>query len=413
MLEIKYIRENFADFQQKMQQRGVVENFEEILSFDIEKRQLIQAVEDSRKQKNILIEQIAQQKKSGQDCQDLIVQTNDLTEKIENDNQKLQEIDQKLQEILANLPNLQDDSVPIGAGEEQNVERKKWGQIPQFDFEPKPHHEICPDLMDFKISAEMSGARFCTLFGDLARLERKLIELFLQKNRQVGYVEVSPPLLVRSGTMFGTGQLPKFAEDFFSTTEGLCLIPTAEVVLTNLVAGKILASNELPKRFTAATPCFRSEAGSSGKDTQGMIRLHQFYKVELVSIVHPDESENELERMTRHAESLLEILELPYRRIELCTGDLGFAAAKTYDLEVWMPSQNKFREISSCSNCRDFQARRMKARFKQDGKNQLVHTLNGSGLAVGRTIAALLENFQDQENMAQFLLQKVEKLLKS
>lgn len=411
MLDIKFIRENFDLFVQKMQQRGVEIDFEMILQLDSAKRFLIQNSENCQQEKNKIIKEIALKKRNQDNCDDLMQKTNEITAKIEEITQQLQEKTRELDEILHVLPNLPDDSVPIGNNENNNIERKKWGEIPKFDFQPKPHHELHEDLMDFKISSVISGSRFCTLFGDLAILERKLMDFFLQENIRTGYQIVSPPLLVRENAMFGTGQLPKFEEDSFATTDGYRLIPTAEVPLTNLVANKIIDIKNLPLRFTAATPCFRSEAGSSGKDTQGMIRLHQFWKVEIVSIVHPDESVNELERMTLHAESLLAKLDLPYRRIELCTGDLGFCANKTYDLEVWMPAQNKFREISSCSNCSDFQARRMKARFKQDKKNHFVHTLNGSALAVGRTMAALLENCQHETDCVKFLLAKVNNLL--
>jgi seryl-tRNA synthetase len=310
-------------------------------------------------------------------------------------------LDAELRNSLARLPNRLDADVPDGADENANLEMKRWGAIPDFDFAPKQHFEIgeALGLMDFDRAARLAGSRFTVLRGPLARLERALGQFMINLHTEEhGYTETSVPLLVNDAAAFGTGTLPKFAEDLFRTTDGRWLIPTAEVPLTNLVAGEILAEKDLPLLLTALTDCFRSEAGASGRDTRGMLRQHQFRKVELVSIAHPDASDDEHERMTRCAETVLERLGLPYRRMLLCTGDTGFASARTYDLEVWLPGQGMWREISSCSNTRDFQARRMNARFRgADGKAIApVHTLNGSGVAVGRALIAVVENYQLQ-----------------
>jgi len=313
----------------------------------------------------------------------------------------LAKIDEQLKSFLETLPNLPADDVPVGKDEKDNKEVKQWGKKPELAFEPKEHFELGEKLgmMDFESAAKISGARFVVLKGALARMERALAGLFLDMNVAAGYTEMVPPFLVRDNAAYGTGQLPKFGEDLFKTTNNFWLIPTAEVPLTNLVADSILDEEKLPLRMTAYTPCFRSEAGAAGKDTRGMIRQHQFSKVEMVSITHPDKSKEEHERMTAQAEAILQKLGLHYRVMLLCTGDMGFSSEKTYDIEVWLPGQNAFREISSCSNCGAFQARRMKARFK--GKNsketQFVHTLNGSGLPIGRTMVAILENYQNAD----------------
>jgi len=307
-----------------------------------------------------------------------------------------------LDALLAGLPNIPYEDVPHGGGEEENVEVRRVGEPVAKDFAPKEHFDLgeALGLMDFETAATMSGARFVLLRGALARLERAIASFMLDTHTETnGYTEVIPPLLVRDNAMYGTGQLPKFAEDLFHTDDGFWLIPTAEVPLTNTAAEKIYDEADLPKRMTAWTPCFRSEAGAAGKDTRGMIRQHQFSKVEMVSIVHPDQSEAELDRMTACAEGILTALGLPFRTMMLCTGDMGFGARKTFDIEVWLPGQNRYREISSCSNCGDFQARRMKARFRTAGEKgtRFVHTLNGSGLAVGRTMVAILENYQNAD----------------
>ena len=309
------------------------------------------------------------------------------------------EATQALDRMMAGIANLPEAVVPEGADETANTEIRRWGQPPAFDFEARPHYEIGErlGLMDFETAAKMSGARFVVLRGALARLERALANFMLDLHvTEFGYTEISPPLLVREGAAFGTGQLPKFADDLFQTHDGYWLIPTAEMPLTNLARETVLDAGELPHRVTAYTPCFRAEAGAAGKDTRGMIRQHQFTKVELVSIAHPERSDEELERMTSAAEEVLKRLGLHYRVMLLSAGDMGFAAQTTYDLEVWLPGQGTFREISSCSNCGEFQARRMNARYRDEGKKEtgFVHTLNGSGLAVGRTLVALLENYQ-------------------
>ncbi|GGD70484.1 serine--tRNA ligase [Croceicoccus mobilis] len=302
--------------------------------------------------------------------------------------------------MLAALPNLAADGVPEGEDEESNVEVSRWGTPREFAFEPKEHADFGPALgLDFETAAAISGARFTFMRGQMARLNRALGAFMLDMQGEAGFTECNPPLLVRDEAAFGTGQLPKFEEDLFRTTDGRWLIPTAEVSLTNSVLGQILAADQLPMKLTALTPCFRSEAGSAGRDTRGLIRQHQFEKVELVAITAPEQSEQMHEDMTRAAEAVLEALELPYRKMLLCAGDMGFSARRTYDLEVWLPGQNTYREISSISNCGDFQARRMKARFKPEGskKTEFVHTLNGSGLAVGRTLVAVLENYQQED----------------
>ena len=308
----------------------------------------------------------------------------------------------ELDELLAGIPNLPADDVPDGAGEDENVELSSWGEKRAFDFQPREHADIGPYLgLDFEIGADIAGARFTFLRGQIARLHRALGQFMLDRQTtQNEYLECNPPLLVRDEALFGTGQLPKFAEDLFHTTDGRWLIPTAEVSLTNAVRGKIVEEGDLPLRMTALTQCFRSEAGAAGKDTRGFIRQHQFEKVELVSIVRPEDSEAEHERMTQCAEGILQALGLTYRKMLLCTGDMGFGARKTYDLEVWLPGQGAYREISSCSNTGDFQARRMNARYRPESgetKTAFVHTLNGSGLAVGRTLVAVLENYQNED----------------
>ncbi len=331
----------------------------------------------------------------------LMAQVETLKAKLDSEGEAERTASQALNDLLAGLPNIPAAEVPPGEDEHANLEVRRWGE-PFAIANPKDHSTLgeALGLLDFEAASRMSGARFTVLKGELARLERALGQFMLDvQTREHGYLEVSPPLLVRDEAVFGTGQLPKFAEDLFHTTDGRWLIPTAEVSLTNLVREQIVAEEELPLRLTALTPCFRSEAGASGRDTRGMIRQHQFYKVELVSITAPDQSEAEHERMVTCAEAILKRLELPFRTMLLCTGDMGFTARKTYDLEVWLPSEGRYREISSCSNCGDFQARRMDARAKAAGEKgtRFVHTLNGSGLAVGRTLVALMENYQDED----------------
>jgi seryl-tRNA synthetase len=402
MLDIKWIRQNAADFDQAMQNRGNDIKSSELLALDDQKRKRITLTEELQAKRNKIAKDIADAKRSNLATDDLFNQAKQVALDIanlekENDSSSADE----LENILATLPNIPDIAVPVGKDENDNQEVMKYGKIRQFDFTPKQHFEIGEDLdlLDFKQSSLMSGARFSTLSGDFAHLERALSNFMLDIAIEFGYTEISPPNLVKSKAMFGSGQLPKFADEAFRANDDYWLIPTAEVSLVNLVADKILSESQLPLRYTAYTPCFRSEAGAAGKDTRGMIRQHQFKKVELVSITTKENSKEEHERMVNVASEVLIRLELPFRKILLCTGDMGFCSSKTYDLEVWLPGQNQYREISSCSNCNDFQARRLQARYKNkiDGKNYLVHTLNGSSLAVGRTIVAILENYQNQD----------------
>lgn len=402
MLDIKWIRQNIAEFDKAMQNRGNPIKSSELLALDDQKRKRISLTEELWAKRNKIAKDIANAKRLNLTSDDLFNQAKQIALEIENlEKETDRGQENKLEEILATIPNIPDSSVPIGKDENDNQEISKYGNIRQFDFTPKQHFEIGEnlDLLDFKQSSLMSGARFSTLSGDLAHLERALSNFMLDIAIESGYTEVSPPNLVKSKAMFESGQLPKFASEAFCTTDGYWLIPTAEVSLVNMVADKILNESELPLRYTAYTPCFRSEAGAAGKDTRGMIRQHQFKKVELVSITTKENSGQEHERMTNIACEVLLKLELPFRKILLCTGDMGFCSSKTYDLEVWLPGQNQYREISSCSNCEDFQARRLQARYKNktDGKNYLLHTLNGSSLALGRTIVAILENYQNQD----------------
>jgi seryl-tRNA synthetase len=357
--------------------------------------------QEQQARRNALSKEIGRVRGQGGDAAAAITEVGSLKDALQAGEERLRTLTGELDAELAGIPNLLADDVPDGADEAANVEIRRWGEPRAFDFAPREHDDLGAPLgMDFARAAKLSGARFVTLFGQLARLERALAAFMLEiQTGEHGYTEVAVPYLVRDNAMFGTGQLPKFGEDSFRTTTGHWLIPTAEVALTNLVAGEILPEEELPLRYTAYTPCFRSEAGAAGKDTKGMIRQHQFTKVEMVSITAPDASAEEHERMRCCAETVLERLELPYRVVVLCAGDTGFGARKTYDIEVWLPGQGRYREISSCSNCGDFQARRMNARYRPQGerRTELVHTLNGSGLAVGRTLIAVLENGQEED----------------
>lgn len=401
MLDIKWIRENPKEFDKLIAKRGINSLSSQILQLDENKRQtitLIQQLQQARNEKSKNLSTIKD--KNSKEFLDAKKDAEDIKEKLE-ELEKTSNHDNELQKILDNLPNLPSNDVPYGVDETGNKEIRKFGKIKSIS-NPKQHFEIGESLemMDFTQTAKISGSRFVTLKSNLAKLERAIANFMLDTHtNEYGFLEVSPPLLVRSDAMYGTGQLPKLAEDSFLTTNDYRLIPTSEVSLTNLVSDMIIAREKLPMRFTAYTPCFRSEAGSAGKDTRGMIRLHQFNKVELVSITTPDESEQEHEYITNAAETILQKLDIPYRVMLLCSGDMGFSAKKTYDIEVWLPGQNKFREISSCSNCGDFQARRMKARYKEFNQNNtnFVHTLNGSALAVGRTLVAILENYQNED----------------
>ncbi|MDH5748103.1 MAG: serine--tRNA ligase [Rhodospirillales bacterium] len=402
MFDIKWIRENPEAFDRGLARRGLSPQSATLIEMDAARRAAQTESQNIQTRRNKAAKEIGALKAKGEDASAQIAEVAKSKEAQAEAEKKAEALNAELEQVLSAIPNLPADDVPDGADEADNREEKTWGEIPKFDFDPKEHFDIGEALgmMDFETAAKMSGARFVVLSDQLARMERALASFMLDLHTGTfGYTEVNPPALVRDNALYGTGQLPKFGEDLFRTEDGLWMIPTAEVPLTNIVAGHILEENYLPRRYTAMTWCFRSEAGAAGKDTRGMIRQHQFTKVEMVSVVQPGASDLELERMTTCAEAVLRALGLPYRRVALCTGDLGFAARKTYDLEVWLPGQNRYREISSCSNCGDFQARRMKARYRpKDAKDtRFVHTLNGSGLAVGRTLVAVLENYQQAD----------------
>jgi seryl-tRNA synthetase len=403
MHDLKFIRSNPDAFDAALARRNLPPQAKDILKLDEEKRAIQTHIQNWQSEKNRIAREIGMAKGRGDEeaAQELLRKADIAGSSAEGQEHHLAKVDEHLNKILDTIPNLPAEDVPNGADEKGNKEIRNWGQKPQFNFKPKEHFDIGEKLglMSFEEAAKLSGARFVVLKGALARMERALASFFLDNNVAAGYQEIVPPFMVKDAAMYGTGQLPKFGEDLFKTTNGFWLIPTAEVPLTNLVNDTILEEDKLPLRMTAYTPCFRSEAGSAGKDTRGMIRQHQFSKVELVSVVHPDKSKEEHERMTAQAESLLQKLDLAYRTMLLCTGDMGFGSEKTYDIEVWLPGQNTYREISSCSNCGTFQARRMKARFKpKAGKgNEFVHTLNGSGLPIGRTMVAILENYQQED----------------
>ena len=412
MHDIKLIRDDATGFDKSLARRGISPIADQIVRLDEDRRADIAKLQDLQTRRNALAKRIGEAKRAKADTALLEAEGLDIKTAIDETNTELPELESNLRRHLSELPNTLDADVPEGRDETSNVQIKQSGAIRNFPFTPKQHFELGESLglMDFAAAAKLAGSRFTVLRGALARLERALGQFMLDVHVQEhGYTETAVPLLVNDATMFGTGQLPKFAEDLFKTTDGRWLIPTAEVSLTNLAANEILPRDKLPLRFTALTPCFRSEAGSAGRDVRGMLRQHQFQKVEMVSITHPDESAAEHERMTRCAEAILEKLELPYRKMLLCAGDTGFSAAKTYDLEVWLPGQGTYREISSCSNTRAFQARRMNARFREaDGKTiGFVHTLNGSGVAVGRALIAVLENYQNEDgtvNVPEILL---------
>ena len=399
MHDLRWIRDNPDDFDAGLAARGIGAQARGILVRDEKARGNRTNLQELQNRRNALSKQIGAAKSSGEDADHLISEVGALKSALQAGEEVERNLSQSLRDTLSGLPNQPDADVPYGVDEEANVEVRRHGAPPVFDFEAKQHFEIGEALgmMDFEAAAKLSGARFVVLYGALARLERALAAFMLDiHGSEFGYTETSVPLLVREHTAFGTGNLPKFEDDLFKTTDGFYLIPTAEMVLTNLVRDEVLAEADLPLRFIAHTPCFRAEAGAAGRDTRGMLRQHQFYKVEMVSISHPDHSRDELERMASCAETILQRLGIPYRVMLLSSGDMGFSARRTYDLEGWMPGQGCYREISSCSNCGDFQARRMAARFKpKQGKGtNFVHTLNGSGLAVGRTMIAMMENYQ-------------------
>ena len=407
MLDLNFVRDNLALVEEKLWHRGMNpgEVLKDFAVIDAERRQAITAAETLQARRNRASEEIAKLKKSGQDASAQISETKELREQIQESEKKAAEQEARLREILTSIPNIPHDSVPVGKGAEDNVEARRWGTPPQFDFKPKPHWELGEELgvLDLERAAKLSGARFAVYWALGARLERALANFMLDLHtREQGYTEVLPPYLVNSESMYGTGQLPKFAQDLFRVPHGekdLWLIPTAEVPVTNLYRDEVLDGARLPVCLTAYTPCFRSEAGSYGKDVRGIIRQHQFQKVELVKFSRPETSYDELEKLTHDAETVLQKLGLHYRVVTLCTADMGFSSAKTYDLEVWLPGQNLFREISSCSNFETFQARRANIRYRPEGKSktEFLHTLNGSALAVGRTWVAILENYQQAD----------------
>ena len=403
MLDIKFIRQNIDEVKEKLSTRGVKEEvLNEFVTLDQERRDHLVKVETLKKTRNDVSQEIATLKRNKENADDKIQEMKQVGETIKELDEAIRVIDEKLQNISYTLPNLPNADVPVGADEEDNIEMRRWETPRTFDFEAKPHWEIAEglDILDFERGAKVSGSRFLFYKGLGARLERAIYNLMLDTHvYEHGYTEMIPPYIVNADSMFGTGQFPKFKEDVFQLeNSNYTLIPTAEVPLTNYYRDEILTDEQLPVYFTALSPSFRSEAGSAGRDTRGLIRLHQFNKVEMVKISKPETSYEELEKMTGNAEAILQKLNLPYRVITLCTGDMGFSAAKTYDIEVWIPAQDTYREISSCSNCEDFQARRAKIRYRdEEGKTNFVHTLNGSGLAVGRTVAAILENYQNED----------------
>jgi seryl-tRNA synthetase len=403
LLDIKWIRENPDEARRMLQNRGYEYPLDELLDLDSFRRQKLIEVEGLKAKRNEGSKEVAKLKSKGEDSSDLMEEIRNINEDIKVLDKEVQDIEEKLRDLLLQIPNKPHESVPVGKSEEDNVIVRSVGELPKFDFEPKPHWELGEKmgLMDFEAGIKLAGSRFTVLRGNGARLARALINFMLDLHtREHGYLEFEPPFIVNSKTMTGTGQLPKFANDLYHCeSDDLWLIPTAEVPLTNMHAEEILDEDVLPLYYTAYTPCFRREAGSHGRDVRGMLRQHQFDKVELVKICTPETSYDELEKLTQNAEEVLKRLGLPYRVVCLCTGDMGFAASKTYDLEVWLPSQNTYREISSCSNCEDFQARRMNTRYKPRGAKgtRFVHTLNGSGIAVGRCLIAIMENYQQAD----------------
>ena len=404
MLELRFIRDHIDLVKEKIKLRNITTSrIDEFADIDRQRREQLAEVEVLRNRRNTVSQTVAELKKQKADAEPLIAEMRQVNDRIKEIESNLTKIEADLQEIVMEIPNICHDSVPAGKDDSDNLEVKKWGEPTPFAFQPKAHWELgeADGSLDFKRAAKISGARFALLKGFASRLERALINFMLDLHTQKhGYQEVLPPFLVNSATMTATGQLPKFEADLFQAKGwDLYLIPTAEVPVTNIHRDETLAADELPVKYCAYTPCFRSEAGSYGKDTKGLIRQHQFDKVELVKFTTPETSDNELESLLSDAEEVLQLLKLPYRVVVLCTGDLGFSATKTYDIEVWMPAQNRYREISSCSNFLDFQARRGGIRYRPKGekKSALVHTLNGSGLAVGRTLAAIYENYQQED----------------
>jgi seryl-tRNA synthetase len=403
MLDVKLLRDDLAQVQARMATRGGAVDWDEFVAIDRERRDALATIERLKEKKNRLSGEIGKVKKSGGDASALMRETEEVSEAIRVNEAPLADVEARFEHFMLTLPNLPNPTVKVGKSEHDNREVRRWGEPANLDFQALNHWDIGESLaiLDFERAAKIAGARFCVYRGAGARLERALINFMLDLHTsENGYQEMLPPALVNRAALVGTGQLPKFEEDLFHLAPGdYFLIPTAEVPLTNLHRGEILEREALPVKYVAYTPCFRSEAGSYGKDVRGLIRQHQFNKVEMVKLTEPENSYDELEAMVRNAEEVLQRLKLPYRVVELCTGDMGFGAAKTYDLEVWLPGQNTYREISSCSNCEDFQARRANLRYRKErkGKPLFVHTLNGSGLAVGRTLVAVLENYQQKD----------------
>ncbi|MGC8494995.1 MAG: serine--tRNA ligase [Syntrophobacteraceae bacterium] len=403
MLDVKFVRENMELVRRMLKNRRSDLDLGPLLRLDEMRRGLLVDVEEKKHRRNVASEEISRLKKEKKDASTLVEEMKGLGQEIKAIDLRLSEVELEFRQFLLNLPNVPHDSVPVGSDEKDNPQIRTWGEKPVFDFEPKPHWEIGEQLgiLDFERGAKLAGARFTLYWGEGSALERALYCFMLDVHtRRHGYTEVLPPFMVNSSSMQGTGQLPKFKDDLFKVDGwDYWLIPTAEVPVTNIHSDEILDESVLPLKYTAYTPCFRSEAGSHGKDTRGLIRQHQFNKVELVKFTRPEDSYEELEKLLGNAETILRELGIHYRVVLLCTGDMGFSSAKTYDIEVWLPGQNTYREISSCSNFEDFQARRANIRFRQKGRNgtRFVHTLNGSGLAVGRTLVAILENFQQQD----------------
>lgn len=402
MLDMKFIRDNLDQAEAALATRGGNISLARFRELDEQRRRLLTESETLKALKNSVSEEIAKVKDKST-VKDKIAEMKEVSSRIKGFDDELKTVEEEFGTLLMTIPNLPHPTTPVGKSEDENVVVRSWGSLPELTFEPKPHWDLAEelDILDFERAAKITGARFCLSKGAGARLERALISFMLDLHTtEHGYTEVLPPFMVNRASMTGTGQLPKFEEDLFRLVDpDFLLIPTAEVPVTNIHRDEILKKSDLPICYTAYTPCFRREAGSYGKDTRGLIRQHQFNKVELVKFVHPDESQAELEKLTGHAEKVLQLLELPYRVMALCSGDIGFSACKTYDLEVWLPSQNTYREISSCSSFGDFQARRAGIRFREDEKSkpEFVHTLNGSGLAVGRTLVAILENYQQAD----------------
>ena len=408
MLELKFMRENVEMLKEVLKNRNNSIDMDAFVALDSKRREVLSEVENLKRERNNVSAEIASLKKEKKDANHLIEKMGGVSAKIKELDAELAEIDAELTHIQMTIPNVYHSSTPIGPDENHNVEIRKWGEPKKFDFEPKPHWEIGENLgiLDFERGAKLSGSRFVLYRGAAARLERALINFMLDTHTlEHGYTENLTPFMVKAEVCEGTGQLPKFEEDMYKTTDDMYLISTSEITMTNIHRKEILEQAELPKYYTAYSPCFRREAGSYGKDVKGLIRVHQFNKVEMVKITDAETSYDELEKMVQNAETILQKLELPYRVIQLCSGDMGFSATKTYDLEVWLPSQNKYREISSCSNCEDFQARRMGLKYRAaDNSSKFCHTLNGSGLAVGRTLVAIMENYQQADGS--FLIPK-------